>query len=115
MTVPNPSASRAKSWLRDLDDDAWRWATWATPFVVQVVLGVGLTVSWVLGRPPFLVIGAVQIAIAAVTALLVSAVLAVLLVRSRSSRLHGLAVSLAGSCVVVAIGASVYGVWILGW
>ena len=115
MTSPNPPAGKSLSWLRDLDDDAWRCATWTVPFAVQLVFGIGLGVSWLLGRPPFLVDGWAQYAMAAVTPLLVSAVLGVLLVRSRRPRLCGVAVALAGSCVVVALGACVYGVWILGW
>lgn len=101
--------------LRELDSRAWSTATWTAPFTTQLVLGALITISWLLGKHLsdthefrlFLIGTAVTIFLTAVTA--------ILLLTSKSSRAHGLAVSVVGSSAVVIVGAVVYGFWIMQW
>lgn len=101
--------------LRDLDERAWRTATWASPFTVQLVVGVIVGVSWLVGKFAWSPHGFGQYAIgAAVTFLPLAAISGVLFTR-RSFRAQGMAISIVGSFVVALVGATVYGFWIIGW
>lgn len=91
--------------LRDLDSRAWSTATWTTPFMVELVVGVMVIVLWLLSKTTYfsslhrtwLLTGTVLTALASV---LTSG----LLLTSPSSRLRGVGLSVAGSSVVVLVG-----------
>lgn len=101
--------------IRTLDATVWRTATWAAPFMIQVVLGFGIGITWVLGRKPSNLHGFGQYALgAAGTLLLAIAVSAGLFVRG-TARAQGVAISMLGSVGVTLIGAIAYGFWIIGW
>ncbi|PIJ31041.1 hypothetical protein BMW24_021610 [Mycobacterium heckeshornense] len=103
--------------LRDLDSRVWSTATWALPFVVQLVLGAMFIVLWLLGKvPPFTTHSAYEgerawfISGAAVT-MVASAVVSGLLLTSRSPCVRGVALSAVGSGTIVLIGSIVYAIW----
>lgn len=98
-----------------VDARVWRIATWAAPFMIQVVLGLTVGISWLLGKSSSNVHGPVQYALGAVATLLLSAVFSTVLFRRGSPRAQGIAVSICGSFVVAIVGATVYGLWIIGW
>jgi len=100
---------------RDVDARAWSAATWATPFVTQLLLALVVATSWLWGKVFVDVQGILQFLSAAAVVLLVSAVTCGALLRSASSRARGVALSVAGSYVVVFLGGIVYGFWVLQW
>lgn len=97
--------------LNGLDSRVWSTATWSSPFTTQLVLALVIVTSWLLGRwlPGT---GAVVLFVAGAA---VTFVLCAVLTKSASSRARGLALSVAGSFVVVLVGGFVYGFWILAW
>ena len=101
--------------LNGMDSRAWSTATWSAVLLTQLVLALIITISWLLGKqfpgtPGF---GLFLVSAAALLPLCV--VSSGLLIRSASSRAHGLAVSIVGSYAVVLVGGTAYGVWISGW
>lgn len=100
---------------RDVDARAWSSATWATPFVTQLLLALVVATSWLCGKVFVDVHGVLQFLSAAAVVLLVSAITCGALLRSASSRARGVALSVAGSYVVVFLGGIVYGFWVLQW
>jgi hypothetical protein len=100
---------------RELDDRAWSAATWATPFVIQPLLALVIATSWAWGKVLFDVHGILQFLLAAAVVLLVSAITCARLLRSASSRARGVALSVAGSYVVVFLGGIIYVFWIQRW
>ena len=105
----------ANSRLHNLDGRVWRTATWAAPFTIQVVLGVAVGISWMLGKYSLNMHGLAQYATGAAFTLLLSAAVSLALFMRGSFRAQGVAVSIVGSFVVAVIGAAVYGFWIVGW
>lgn len=101
--------------LHNLNARVWQTATWAAPFTIQVVLGVAVGTSWLLGKYSSNVYGFVQYAIGAAATLLLSTAVCIALFMRGSSRARGIAVSIVGSFVVAVIGATAYGFWIIGW
>ena len=100
--------------LHDLDSRAWSAATWSAPLMTQLVLALIIATSWLLGKS-FPGSGAVLFGVSAAAVFVLCAAVAVVLVRSPSSRVRGLALSTAGSYAVVLVGGAIYGFWILGW
>jgi hypothetical protein len=100
---------------RDVDAAAWSAATWSTPFVTQLLLALVVAVSWLWGKVFVDVHGILQFLSAAAVILLVSAAACAALLRSKSSRARGVAMSLAGSYAVVFLGGIIYGFWVLRW
>ena len=100
--------------LNGLDSRAWATATWSAPLVTQLILAVLVTSAWLLGKwfpGPALPLFAAS----AVGVFVLCAVATFVLIRSTSSRARGMALSVAGSYVVVLVGATVYGIWMLQW
>ncbi|MCG7578819.1 hypothetical protein [Mycolicibacterium sp. OfavD-34-C] len=100
--------------LDGLDARAWATATWSAPLVTQLVLALLIASAWVLGKwfpGPALPLFATS----AAGVFVLCAVATFVLIRSTSSRAHGMALSVAGSYVVVLVGATVYGIWMLQW
>jgi hypothetical protein len=94
--------------LRDLDDHAWTTATWSAPFIGPVVLGGMFVLLWLLGKLPALAIHErAWFITGAVATVIVSAPVVGAMSRSRSSRVRGLALSLAGSSVIVLVGGTI--------
>lgn len=100
--------------LRDMDSRAWSTATWAMPFMVQLVLGAMFLVLWLFGKaPPFTTHSAYAgerawfLSGAAATAI-ASVLISGLLFTSRSSRIRGAALSIVGAGTVVLVGAIVF-------
>lgn len=104
-----PSLAR----LRDVDSQYWSTATWATPFITQVVLAVGIVAAWLVGKR--LHNGLVVFLISTAITALIAAATAALLLRSASPRARGVALSILGTSAIVFVGGLVYGVWILRW
>jgi hypothetical protein len=107
--------------LRDLDSRAWSTATWAAPFIIQLVLAAMIIVLCLSGKvPPYVTNSSYSggpawfLAIAAVTTL-VSVPISGLLLRSRSSRVRGMALSVMGSAAIVLIGAIAYAFCVIRW
>lgn len=100
---------------RDLDARAWSAATWATPFVTQLLLALVIAASWLSGEVFVHLHGFVQFLLGAAVVLIVSVVTCGALLSSASSRARGVALSVAGSYVVVFLGGIVYGFWVLQW
>jgi hypothetical protein len=107
--------------LRDLDSSVWSTATWAAPFIVQLVLGATIIALCLSGKvPPYLTNSSYSggpvwfLTVPAVTAL-VSVPISGLLLRSRSSRVRGIALSIAGSAAIVLIGAIVFAFCVIRW
>ena len=101
--------------LRDLDSRVWSTATWAAPFTIQLVLGLAIAISWLLGKCLSNVHGFAQYLSGGAATLLISAVVSIVLFISGSPRAQGVAISIVGSFLVAAIGGIVYGFWIVGW
>ena len=101
--------------LRVEDAQVWRTATWAAPFVIQLVLGVAVGITWVLGRNPSNLHGIRQYALGAVGTLALTVIVSCALFVRESARARGVAISIAGSFVVALIGAIVYGFSIIRW
>ncbi|MFC7673297.1 hypothetical protein ACFQWH_09465 [Mycolicibacterium sp. GCM10028919] len=101
--------------FRAPDRAVWSTATWAAPFVVQIVLCVLIAACWTAGKLLTDTHGLLQFAIGtAVTLLLMAAVVGALFT-SQSPRARGVAVSIVGSFVVTLVGGLCYGLWIIGW
>jgi hypothetical protein len=100
---------------RDVDARAWSAATWATPFVTQLLLALVVATSWMVGKVFVGAHGALLFLSAAAVVLIVSAATCGALLRSASPRARGVALSVAGSYVVVFLGGIVYGFWVLRW
>ncbi len=94
--------------MRDLDEHAWRTATWSAPLLVQAELAVLFLAMWALGQWPFDTHGRAWTLTATGCALLVSLVCYAGLLRSPTPRHRALALSLACSSVAVLIGATVF-------
>ena len=97
-----------------LDSRAWATATWSAPLVTQLILALLIASAWVLGKwfpGPALPLFATS----AAGVFVLCAVATFVLIRSTSSRARGMALSVAGSYVVVLVGAAVYGIWMLQW
>ena len=101
--------------LNALDSRAWSTATWSAPLMTQFVLALIVVISWLLGMQFPGTPGFVLFLVGAAAILPLCVVSSGLLIRSASSRAHGLAVSIVGSYAVVLVGGAVYGVWIIGW
>jgi hypothetical protein len=83
--------------------------------VTQLLVALVVATSWVVGKVFVDVPGIPQFLWAAAVVLLVSAATCGVLLRSASSRARGVALSIAGSYVVVFLGGTVYGFWVLQW
>ena len=100
--------------LGSLDSRAWATATWSAPLITQLILAALIASAWLLGKwfpGPALPLFAVS----AIGVLVLCAAATFILMRSTSPRARGVAVSVAGSYVVVLVGAAVYGIWMLPW
>ena len=94
--------------IRASDVETWRVATWAVPFMAEVVIAVLVVTLWVLSKTaafPWLERGWLLTG-AGVTAL-ASVVAAGYLMMSSSPRRRGLGLSVAASGFVAAVGATV--------
>lgn len=97
-----------------LDSRAWATATWSAPLVAQLILALLIASAWLLGKwfpGPALPLFAAS----AAGVFVLCAVATFVLIRSTSSRARGMALSVAGSYVVVLVGATLYGIWMLPW
>jgi hypothetical protein len=101
--------------LRNSDARVWQTATWAAPFTIQVVLGIAVSISWLLGQYSSNVHGFGQFALGVGATLILSAVVSAALLTRGSFRAKGVGISIIGSSVVAVIGATIYGFWIIGW
>lgn len=101
--------------LRESDRQIWTAATWAAPFVVQIVVGVAIAATWMVGRYGPDVHGFSQYVIGVSVMLLVAVVVGGPLLASRSPRAKGLAVSVFGASGITIVGGVVYGAWVVGW
>jgi hypothetical protein len=106
------------AWVRDLDGRAWRTATWSVPFIVQVVLGMLFLALWALGTWPFHTHGPQEgerdwMLTATLITTLMSLVFVAALLQSPAPRRRALALSLAGCCAVISIGATVFAYLVL--
>ncbi|MCK5755595.1 MAG: hypothetical protein KAH46_23105 [Mycobacterium sp.] len=100
--------------LDGLDSRAWATATWSAPLVTQLILALLIASAWLLGKwfpGPALPLFAAS----AAGVFVLCAVATFVLIRSTSSRARGMALSVAGSYVVVLAGATIYGIWMLQW
>src|SRR3981189_308117 len=95
--------------FRNVDARVWSTATWAAPFTIQVVLGVAIAISWLLGKNVSNLHGFAQYATGMVATLLLSAAVSAPLFMSRSPRAQGVAISIAGSFAISVIGGVLYG------
>lgn len=103
-----PSAILAR--VRELDTDSWRLATWLSPVAFQVGLATFYGIGWLLSQgliDSYTALPALVVAAAGGTAAACLLAGAALLV-TRSSRLHGFGLSIAGSGVAVLFGGLVY-------
>ncbi len=96
------------AWVRDLDEHAWRTATWSAPLLVQAELAVLFLAMWALGQWPFATHDRAWTLTATGCTMLVSLVCCAALLRSPTPRRRALALSLACSSVAVLIGAVVF-------
>ena len=101
--------------FRSRNERVWRTATWAAPFVIQIILGVAIAISWLLGKYWSNLHGVGQFAVGAGATVLLSAAVSAALFARRSPAAQGIAISVVGSCLVAAVGAVIYGSWIIGW
>jgi hypothetical protein len=96
-----------------LDTRAWRTATLSTPFVVQGVIGLLIVNMWLLGKGPFTTESGRSERAWILTAMLITtiefALVVSALLTSPSSRRRGFALSIASCCIVVFIGAAIFG------
>lgn len=98
-----------------LDSRVWSTATWSAPFTTQLVLALVIATSWLLGKWLTGTGALLLFVVGAAVTFVLCAVLCAVLARSASSRARGLALSVAGSFVVVLVGGFVYGFWVLAW
>jgi hypothetical protein len=107
--------------LRGLDARAWSTATWAVPFMFQLVLGAMFIALWLLGKMPYFMAhnadtgGRAWLLTAAALAALIWVPVSGLLLGLRSSRLRGVGLSVVGSIAIVFIGTIIFAFWILRW
>jgi hypothetical protein len=101
--------------MRDSDTSLWSAATWAAPFVVQIVVGIAIAFSWLAGRYLPEVHGFAQYLSGAAATLVFAAAVGGLLLVSTSPRGRGIAISIFGSLAVTLIGGLLYGFWVIGW
>jgi hypothetical protein len=95
--------------LSDLDSRAWRTATWLSPFVAPVVLGATIAVLWLVGKLPVFEVHERAWFLTGVAGTLIALLAIGLgLLASRSSQLFGVALSIAGSSVIVFVGSFIY-------
>jgi hypothetical protein len=101
--------------FRNVDARVWSAATWAAPFTIQVVLGVAIAITWLLGKNVSNLHGFAQYAAGLAGTLLLSAAVSAPLYMSGSPRAQGVAISIVGSFAISLIGGVLYGVWIVAW
>ncbi len=107
--------------LRELDSRAWSTATWAAPLAVQLVLGAMVIALVLLGKVPAYLTtsdrtgGPAWFLGIATATVLTSALVGGLLFRSRSPRVQGIALSIAGSAAVALIGVITFALWVIRW
>lgn len=101
--------------VNDLDARAWAAATWAVPFVTQVLLILAIGVSWLFGKLFVDAHDALLFLAGAAVVLVISAATTAALLRSSSPRAKGLGLAVAGAYVVVLIGGLIYGFWVIRW
>lgn len=103
------------SLFRNRNERVWRTATWAAPFAIQIILGVAVAISWLLGKYWSTLHGIGQLALGAGATVLLSAAVSAALYARRTPAAQGIAISVAGSCLVAVVGACIYGSWIIEW
>lgn len=103
--------------ISDLDARSWSTATWALPFAVQFVLLLSVIWLWLLGKTTYFAEAHERgwFLSAAVITLLVTLPIAAVFLTQQSSRVRGVAVAVAGSSFIVAIGMITYAVFVLRW
>lgn len=107
--------------LPDLDSRFWLTATWAAPFMFQLVLGAMLIALWLLGKVPYFMAhsadagGRARFLTAAAVAALIWVPVSGLLLISRSPRVRGIGMGATGSVVIVLIGTIIIAFWVLRW
>ncbi|KAA0098932.1 hypothetical protein CIW49_13735 [Mycolicibacterium sp. P1-18] len=101
--------------FRIRDESVWRTATWAAPFAIQVILGVAVAISWLLGKYWSNLHGVGQFSLGAGATVLLSAAVSAALLARRTPASQGIAISIVGSCLVAVVGAVIFGSWIIGW
>lgn len=95
--------------LRGMDSRVWRTATWLSPFVAPLLLGAMIGILWLIGKLPlFEVHERAWFLTGAVGTLSTSLAISLGLFASRSSQLRAVALSIAGSSVIVLVGSFVY-------
>ncbi|MEB4209207.1 hypothetical protein [Mycobacterium sp. 94-17] len=113
MMPNNRERRQMRAYLRfpNLDERAWRTATWSAPFVVQIVLGLLLITMWLLGKAFTTESGSSErtwmLTATAITTL-VSLTFGAELMQSPSPRNRGLGLSVAASSAVVLAGAGIF-------
>lgn len=94
----------------------WTVATWALPFVIQVVLGVLLISMWLLGKSGLhndtFAGQRTVLLFATAIAVMIALVAAAAVFTRASSTARGIGLGTAASAAVVAIRAVVYAFWI---
>nr|WP_244168747.1 hypothetical protein [Mycobacterium malmoense] len=95
------------------DARAWRTATWSSPFVVQLILGMLLVAMWLLGKWPFDTHSAYAgerawMLTATVITAVVSLVVGAALLKSGSPRNRGLGISVISCSAVVLAGGTIF-------
>lgn len=98
-----------------VSSDTWRTATWSVPLVFQLVITLFLSTTWAAGKWVF--VGdthrtMMSLSAGAVTSTVVALAISIVLFKSRSSRLRGVGLALAGSSAAVLIGWLVAAFWI---
>lgn len=99
----------------DLDARAWAAATWAVPFITQVLLVLVIGAWWLFGKLFAGANDALLFLAGAAVVLVMSAAATAALLRSRSPRAKGLGLAVAAAYVVVLIGGLIYGFWVIRW
>jgi uncharacterized membrane protein len=95
--------------LRGLDNHTWRTATWLTPFVAPVLLGVMIAILWLLGKlPAFEVHERPWFLTGVVGTVIASLAISMGLLTSPSSQFRAVALSIAGSSAIVLVGSFIY-------
>lgn len=96
--------------LRHLDNRVWATATWSAPVVSPIVLGGMFILLWLIGKlPAFTIHERAWFITGAVITVIVSGPVIGVMLRSRSSYVRGLALSLAGSSAIVLVGGIIAG------
>jgi len=99
-----------------LDHQTWRTATWFTPFVAPALLLATIIVLWFVGKlPAFAIPERAWLLTGALCTAIASLAISCVLLASRSSQLRGVALSIAGSSVIVLAGCVAYGFLGLRW